>query len=294
MPIYNLSGNSIQNSYNLSGEIVRTNYDVNGNAIYGGYSNYTITTLFNNGGASDWIQATAYYDGVIFQFTEGKFKTLDLTGASISSGYITDTTFGHANSVQFSNEFYDPTDRFPLLYVSTYNLTPNYTRVYRMTTTTATLIRSILMSTTEDGYCIESCIDSENGYLYTIGYKEDNPVTETAGNVIVITKRDLNNLVDNGSDIYTAPLLSRIECNYWLYRAQACTYYDGYIWATFGGGASPNNFYAINPNTGNKDYTMTIQNTVEPEGVAWVLDQSDSPWLLIGQQHNLYQKCIFN
>lgn len=294
MTIFNLNGNIRQTIYNKQGQQIENAYNSKGKEVIVSYNSYEISTLFNKGGSGDWIQATAYYDGVIFQFSAGKFKTLDLTGASISSGYINVTSFGHANSVQFSTEFYDPSDRFPLLYVSTYNLTPNYTRVYRVTTTTATLIRSILMSTTEDGYCVESCIDSENGFLYTIGYKEDNPVTETAGNVIVITKRDLNNLTDNGGGIYTAPLLSRIECNYWLYRAQACTYYDGYIWATFGGGAAPNNFYAINPNTGVKDYTMTIQNTVEPEGVAWVLDQTGSPWLLIGQQHNLYQKCIFN
>ena len=295
--VYDHEGNPLLTAYDINGNSLLTAYDINGNPIVlqNDYSNYTFTELFNKGPVGgDWIQGIAYYDGVIFQLGDNKFQTIDMaTGDYITDGYATMSNAGHGNSAQFSNEFYTDGDRFPLLYVSTNNQTPNYARVYRMTTSTATLIKSFLLNTLEDGYFTDSCVDSENGYLYTIGYLEENWQTQTQGNVLVLTKRDLNDLTDNGNGIYTAKLLSRLELNYWEYAAQGCCFYDDYIWMTFGGGSSPNNIYAIDPETGAKVYTVTIPNTREPEGIAWVLDKSDSPWMLVGQQYHLYQKCVF-
>jgi len=296
--VYDYEGNPYLVAYDINGDSLLTVYDINGSpiALKNDYSNYTFAELINKGPVgSDWIQGIAYYDGVIFQLGDNKFQTIDMeTGEYITDGYATMANAGHGNSAQFSNEFYSNSDRFPLLYVSTNNQTPNYVRVYRMTDTTATLIKSYLLNTSEDGYFTDSCVDSENEYLYTIGYLEENWQTQTAGNVLVLTKRDLNDLTDNGNGIYTAKLLSRMELSYWEYAAQGCCFYDDYIWMTFGGGSSPNNIYAIDPETGVKAYTVTIPNNREPEGLAWVLDKTDSPWMLVGQQYHLYQKCVFN
>lgn len=295
--VYDYEGNSSLFAYDVDGMSLLSVYDVNGSEIElkKDYSNYSFTELLNKGPVGgDWIQGIAYYDGVIFQLGENKFQTINMsTGDYITDGYVSVNSIGHGNSAQFTDEFYSESDRFPLLYVSTNNQTTNYVRVYRMTDTTATLIKSILLNTSEDGYYPDSCVDSENGYLYTISYLQDNWQTQTDENVLVLTKRDLNDLTDNGNGIYTANLLSRTELNYWEYSTQGCTFYDGYIWMAFGGGSSPNNFYAIDPTTGSKAFTVTIPNTREPEGLAWVLDKTDSPWLLVGQQYHLYQKCVF-
>lgn len=294
--IYNVSGNSAI-AFDIHGSTVNPVYDIEGNSIRveRDYSQYTIQQMYQLGATgADFVQGVAYYHGVIFQLSGDKCRTINIdSGMFIADSFFSMSGAGHGDSAMFSNEFYDPSDRFPLLYVST-NASPPTIKIYRVTKTSGTLIRTLALTTEASGYYADPALDLEHNIMYTIGYSKNDYSTDVGGtNFVRIAKYDLSRLTDNGDGTYTPALISTFDTDYWLYVMQGITYYDGYAWVSSGGNGTVQKVYAIDPKTGTIDYTITVGNSRETEGVAWVTDDIGAPWLLIGQQYMLYQKCTF-
>lgn len=132
---------------------------------------------------------------------------------------------GHANSIQFSDEFYDENDPFPLLYCG-YD---NEVKVIRFTSeSTATVLKTYTFNSSDVGYHASPCFDKETNTLFMIGYSE-NSIDNTSGtNKYIVTKWNVNDETEAEPGIYT---LSKEDSKYapYINVLQGKKYIDGKI-----------------------------------------------------------------
>lgn len=188
--------------YSYAGEkidVAKYSYDIT--ALWD-YSNPTTSGDFS-------AQASAYYNGVVFKLWNPDLMQLYNfeTGAKIAEFAITS---GHGNSIDFSTEFYDASDEFPLVYI-TADTNPATVYVNRVTRTGATLIRTLTFPLNRTGYYAGHCLDNINNVLYQIGYKNDDYQTSDNGNHMIVTKWDLSALTDNGDNTYTPAFIDTFD-----------------------------------------------------------------------------------
>ena len=155
------------------------------------------------------LQASEYYNGVMFLFYSGGFVSLvDYgTGALITS---LSTGTEHGNAASFSDDFYESGDEFPLIYVASDNAN-NDIYVVRITRTSATIIRTLRIPVSDAGYHASNFgLDNDNRTLWTTGYKINDYQTPT-GNGMYLCSWNLDSLTDNGNGIYTPALIGKSE-----------------------------------------------------------------------------------
>lgn len=278
MSVYNKNGTQLSELYGVGGSELATAYDISGDVVFNqsepqwDYDNYTISTLFTLSG--DKMQAFSIYDGKIAQARETyALYIVDLeTGTKLREVSM---DFGHGNSCQFSNEFYADGDEFPLFYIRNSGIW-----VYRIVNTSSTLIRKYSFSTNDIGtYVAGFGVDSANKRMYTASYTEGDYQTKTGQ--LRICLWDMDDVTDLGNNTYTMELLDSNDFDWFTkYEAvQGCCYHDGYFFVSTGMTNSQQYVVLIGEDSLTIEHEITIGNTTEIEGCAWVNDD----YMVVGQ-----------
>ena len=233
------------------------------------------------------IECFGDYLFVAFSGTE-QIRIYSMTSTELL-GYVEVET-QHGTGMQFSNEYYDSGDEFPLLYVGGW--TGNYINVLRISndggTWSATSVRRLLIPTTY-GYYMAPSIDAEHSTLYAYGYKIMN--NQQSGNSMKLVKADLGQLTDNGDGTYTPKILSDMEMPY-LGVTQGRKYLGGSLYVGFSNTGSPYNarLVAIDATTGDvtADVPMSSVTSSENEGVCYRINGSEIEWYY-SDYYNVYK-----
>ena len=181
-------------------------------------------------------QDIAVYEGKMFQLYDSDYcSIIDLDDGTVDASYPIDC--GHGNSCQFSDEFYSASDDFPLLYCFAY--TSNLVYVNRVTTSGATLIRTLKLSNLT-GYRFSGAIDTINNRLFVLNYTINS---STTSNPVHLSVLDLNDLTANDDSTYTPALISSIEIPFIL-MIQGIKYFNDRLFVT-SGGTNPSYFRGI-------------------------------------------------
>lgn len=287
MSVYNVDGIETNTAYDLQGDSLLTVYDFNGNEIHLAqpldYSNYTTTDLYTY--AANNFNGFDTHGNVIAQLmANNKLYLFGLADGSAIATALTITS-NHGDSATFSNEYYSESDEFPLLYC-TADTTPAVIYINRITRESATLIKTLKFSSVA-GYYGAGAYDFKNGICYVVAYSENSYTSDNGGtNKTLVTVWNLNVLNDNGDGTYMPGYISQFECPF-IYVMQGLQFFDGYIWIASGyNDNKAQHIYALNPSTHEVDYTITLDDNIEIEGLAWVYDETENKyWMLVGQQN---------
>lgn len=295
MAIYGISGNALTRAYSKSGN-VNIAYNRSGSVVFSDgetpetpewdYTSYAISDLFQYGIAK--AQAFAIYDGKIAQVREDDSLHIVDIETQTSLKHVT-MDMGHGNSCQFSNEFYDVSDEFPLFYIRNSGIW-----VYRIVGTDSTLIRKYKFPTSDVyTYVAGFGVDSPNRRIYTVSYTEGDYITKTGQ--LCICKYDMDNIIDNGDGTCTMTLLRRNTFPWFdRYNAvQGCCYKNGYLFVATGyTGNSNQDIVMIDKRTLSIVNTISLGQGNEIEGCGWV----DNDYMIVGQKINYltYKKIEFN
>lgn len=297
MAIYDVNGTSLLTVYNISGTSLQTAYDVDGNVIFTSgspvidYSNYSISNYCSV--SLSPTQGFDIYNGIIFQFmatgtsVSNRMATINAQTSTIINNNISASS-DHGDSASFSNEKYDQSDDYPLIYVTS-DTNPALVYINRVTQTTSTLIKTLAFPLNKTGYYAAACVDFENDICYMVGYSEQNYKTDDGGNnKTVVSKWDLSNLTDNGDSTYTPAFISSYERAF-IYTMQGQQFHDGMLWISSGNTNVRGYVYALDPADGTLLYTVDTNTTTEIEGIAFISDTE----MIFGLQGGTYKKVTF-
>ena len=167
------------------------------------------------------------YGGVLFQLFSNNYVALvNLANGEVIASYAINC--GHGNSCQFSNEFFEETDKYPLLYCFAYS--ENLVYVNRVTDTGATLIKTYRLETS--GYRFSGGIDNEGKRLVTIHYKNDSSL-EAIDNACFISVWDLTNVANGDNDELKPTLIKQTQVEF-NSVVQGCAYFKSALYVTSG------------------------------------------------------------
>ena len=288
--VYDVNGDVVGSLYDVGGDEINTAYDVGGDVVYNGsapqrdYDNYTISSMFSLTGNK--MQSFAVYGGKIAQVRETyALYIIDIATQTKTKEVTMD--MGHGNSCQFSDEFYDQEDEFPLFYVRNSGVWS-----YRITGTTSTLIKKYAFSSNIIGtYVAGFGIDCENRKFYTASYTTGDYETKTGEMRICVW--DMDDLTDNGDDTYSMALLDTNDFSWFdNYEAiQGCCFHDGYFFISTGLPGTSQYVVLVSPSTLTIDHVVSLATTTETEGCAWVNDD----YMIVGQNPSaiVYSKVEF-
>lgn len=275
MAIYDIDGNDVETAHALNGDFTSVAYDVYGNKVLNHdiekYRNYSISPM--SWTAYGGLQGFAYYDGCLVMCTDEDYlKIADVNTGALLGGYTADV--GHGNSIIFTDEFYDSTDRFPLLMGG-----GSYKRI---TLQSATVVGT---------YSIQPTVESNSPFgigvdgrwFYTIGYTSGS-YQYSPTNRIVLAKYDRQTLIDNKYALVHEASRDWFEC------IQGSCVHDGFFWVT-SGITSPGHVYAIDLSTAEilLDIPMAEYSTYEIEGCTWKNDYT----LIVGLRQAGSNKGMF-
>lgn len=213
---------------------------------------------------------------------------------------IADNQLGHANNCEFTDEFYDENDIYPLLLVGNGNNAVNqddnnysdYLKYIRFANdlSSFTVVKKIVVPVNMNGY-YSNCLalDNDNKTLWVFGWKTTSWSSETDNNIFMCSY-DLTNLEQHPTleDTYIPALKTRCEFPF-IRGVQDATFCNGYIFflaASNNAGPIPSEFYIVDT------IKQTIRRTVielfidfaELETITKVLDEeNDKYYLLIGE-----------
>lgn len=226
-------------------------------------------------------QDIEYFNGYLFVAFSGteQIKIYSLEDKTLLASI--EISVDHGSGMQFSNEYYDETDDFPLLYVGGW--IDNLIQVIRITKSenvwSAEIVRTLYIPTSE-GYFMTPSVDNENNILYCYGYKDD--YVGASGNAMKLIKCDLSDLTDNGDGTFSPTILQRIETPY-MGVMQGRKYYNGRLYIGFAETSSPHNARLVVVDVSNGDtktvVDMTNITTSENEGVCFVKNNKRIKWL---------------
>lgn len=280
--IYDLNGSAKEAAFSLKGESLPSCYKLTGEQVEleGGGVNYDSYTVTESLDMNVW-QGVAYYGGLLFIFNGGDACTIVdyQTGETLQT--LTNITQGHGNSANFSTEFFDPSDEFPLLYVSKDQGSPCDVFVYRVQRAnnafTLTLVRTLRFSLSEVFYYANGCVD-ENNVLYMYAYSENDYSTNANNNHMVITTWDLNTLTENGDGTYKPAYIGRVDAFNFVSAHCNQSFHDGYIVT---GSGYTYNAYLIDPQSGAIMYIFPTRAGSELEGAVFISDNE----MLVGYRN---------
>lgn len=294
MSVFNKSGEILAAPYDINGDVLSQVYDVNSTPLLSGvdYNHYTKSNYCEV--SLSQMQGFDIYNGIIFQFRANSSNvnnvmcTIDTETSTIIQNNI-QATSDHGDSASFSNEKYDESDDYPLLYV-TADTTPCKVYINRVTQTSSTLVNTLFFPTEKAGYYAAAALDNENDKIYIIGYTEQNYQTDNGGsNKTLISKWDLSNLTDNGDDTYTPEFIESFERPF-IYVMQGQQFHDNMLWISSGYiGSSESYIYAISPIDGALIFTIDLETTTEVEGLAFISDTE----MVVGFAGGTYEKYTF-
>lgn len=262
--IYDIDGNALTFAYSEDGSRLPVAYDIDGQIAFIGssvdYTDYSYTQKWSSKGISS-TQGFDIYNDLVFWVAKSGDDTVpsncyvwnlsDGTQA-LNDPYIT-VYSGHGNNLSFD---------FPILYA-----TPAYppSRAFANTLTgeyVATLAETL---TFNDGSTdCDACIDEiDNTILWTLGHTDNS---QNPNAPFYISKWDLTHLTDNGDGTFTPGLIKTVQTAQPLsYFFQGCQMHDDILWYASGNGSTQSYVYGINPQTGERIYTIDLETTTEPE-----------------------------
>ena len=287
MAIYSLNGDGINSAYGFDGEALPTAYDIDGDLVYSqtppqrDYDNYTISSMFTYGSSA--MQGFAIYNGIIAQIREGyTLHLIDIATKSLIREVALDD-MNHGNSCQFSDEFYDENDEFPLFYERS-----NRINVYRITGTTSTIVKQYSFPTETLGtYVAGFGIDCENRKFYTASYTEGDYTTKTG--LLRICVWDMDDVTEIDTNVYRMAFISSNDLTWFTtYDAvQGCCFHDGYFFIATGMHASQY-VVLVDGETLTIAHSVLITGTAEIQGCGW----ADDDYMVVGQNHTIVYKKV--
>lgn len=283
--IYDINGNVLDSAYSVS-EMVDNAYDINGSVVFQ-RTGYIVETLFRYPISAS--QGFAIYNGTIAQVRESvSLNIIDIETQTKVKDVSMD--MGHGNSCQFSDEFYDPADEFPLFYIRNDGVW-----VYRIVGTSSTLVKkysfpSDQLGTLNESYVAGFGVDSANRLLYTASYTQGNYISKTG--LLRVCKWDMDDIIDNGDGTYTMRLIEYNDLTWFdKYEAvQGCCYKDGCFYISTGYDFTQQYVVFVDASSLSIISDILIDSTAEVEGCAWY-----GEYLIVGQRVNTYtyKKVIF-
>lgn len=295
MSIYNLIGDEITSAYDSEKTSLSGVFDIDGNYIPLSdptpipldYSTYTTTDLFTY--VANGFNGFDVYDGIIFQLmANDRLYMFNLsTGSAIQTSIVIKSD--HGDSASFSKERFLPTDPYPLFYVTS-DTNPAKVYINRIVNNETALIKTLSFPLDKAGYYAAHAYDEDNQIMYMVGYTEQNFTSDDGGNnKTLVSKWDMTQLTNNGNGTFTPTFVSSYERAF-IYVMQGQQFFDGYIWISSGYNDGGNQYvYAMNPTDGTIEHTITLDDHIEIEGLAWVYDESENKyWMLIGQQNGAH------
>lgn len=280
--LYSQNSIEISQAYNVSGKAVFLNNRID----YGTFVATPLMTVPSSSFANAGMQGMAIYGGVLFQFiSNNSVSLIDIADGSLIAKLT--VTSDHGDAVSFSDEFYDQSDEFPLLYVTS-DTTPAKIYVLRVSRESAELVRTLTFPSTDTGYYAAHAHDYKSKTLYTVGYRNQDYQTDSNGNEMIVSKWDLSGIerTDSGTiyptklDSFTVPF---------IYVSQDQTFHDGLIFITSGYPNTVQKLYIVDPIAGEVYQTVTLVGTSETEGIDFVADD-----MIIGQRPFSYTKYTFS
>ena len=172
---------------------------------------YYVSKLYTSGTdnypAGKNMQGFAIYKSTLFQFCSSNLCRLYDMNDDLS--IIADITVGcdHCNSAVFSETFYNPSDEYPLVYVSDAD---GKVYVIRITRTAATTIQTLYFNPSNFDAIAQLALDAKNNICYVVGGNKLTspyyPITS-----VKISKCDLSSLTDNGDGTYTPSIIEQYD-----------------------------------------------------------------------------------
>lgn len=198
-------------------------------------------------GTSEIPQDIACYNGTLFTAFNGVKKIMIQSMATgLELGSPQNDAIGHADSIMFSDEFYDANDDYPLLYVCT-NIDGKFC-AFRITTSELTLVKTYKFDTSVTGYYTDMVLDSTNKLIYTYGYTENRYDTDPNGtNYVIFCCFDMKDTtVDD--DGYIVPAMLYKKKLPFIMTLQGSTFFNGRMWMVSSDYTQHNtNIYVISP-----------------------------------------------
>ena len=218
-------------------------------------------------------QAMSYSNGVVFKCWKSDLVQLYnfSDGTKIAEYSITSE---HGDCLDFSNEYYETDDEFPLAYFTS-DTSPLKVYVNRLTRSSGTLIRTLLFPIENAGYYAGHAIDAENNRIVTLGYSENDFETDVEGtNVMICSVWDLNELTQNEDTTYTPKLLKTFNLPFIICTQDQC-YYNNKFFVISSNWRNTNTIiYVID--IGEESIVSKFDNipyqTWETEGIFWIND----------------------
>ena len=168
------------------------------------------------------------FNNVLFQlFSDNYVALVNIETGSVIASYAISS--GHGNSCQFSNEFYDPSDNYPLLYCFGYS--NNMVYVNRVTDNEATLIKTYKLN--DNGFRFSGGLDSQNNRLITIHFAKNSSTDET-DNYNVISVWDLNDVAVDNDDNTLIPKLIKQTIIPFFPIVQGCFWFKQALYVVSG------------------------------------------------------------
>ena len=180
-------------------------------------------------------QGFAIFNNIIFQLYTGenvsKLVLLNMTDRSVIVAL--DANVGHGNSIQFTNDYYDVTDEFPIAFIA--DGIDNTFYKCRITRSAVTILNSYVKDNTTVGYYASSAVDTFNRIVYTIGYVQ-NSYGDDTDNAMVISSFDLDTMTF--IETFSVPFIIQI---------QGPTFFNNklFVISSTGDGVHPTIIYAI-------------------------------------------------
>lgn len=237
-------------------------------------------------------QGMTVCNGVIFQlYSNNKVELIDLvTGSSIA---VLDITSDHGDTIDFSNEYYDAGDEFPLALV-TADTTPAKVYVNRITRNGCTLVKTYTFPADKTGYYAGHSLDPINKILYQVGYTENSYYQDPNGtNYLIVSVWDLKYVTDNGNNTATPAFVRSFKLPFYT-TLQGQAFFDGQIVAVSSHWSSTQTkVIFIDPGkeaitTVLDDFPTAIKNT-ECEGIAFVPEDNKYYSIIKPENTNYYR-----
>lgn len=175
------------------------------------------------------FQGMAYCNGVVFQlYSNDVLVMVDYaTGTKIAEMTIDS---GHGDSIDFSNEYYNQQDEFPLAYITTdEDADEAKVNIVRISRSSATLIKTLKFPLDKTGYYAAHALDTLNNVLYEVGYTlESYWSSESGTNKMIVSAWDLSSLTANLDSTYTPAFINSFTIPFFITTQGQC-FFDGKI-----------------------------------------------------------------
>ncbi len=274
--------------FNYIGESVGLKkHGVNVKLLYG--ADFSFTDGYNIGSS----QGFDICKNKIFQaFNQDHMLILDFsTGKKIAETY---PTIQHGDCVEFSDEFYDSGDNYPLLY-ATSDTTPMLVYVNRINNDyVSTLIKTYKFPQEKTGYYGGHCTDFYRNIIYTIGYKENSYATNNGSNGMIVCAWDLKEVATNDDGTLTPSLIRTFDLPF-IITVQGQKVLNGNLFLVSSHWADTNTIiYVVDPDkeriiSAFKEFPSEIKNN-ETEDISFVESEKGYDMIIFTRYGNEYFK----